>query len=314
MRRFPQYLACLSAALLLQALAADAQQRPAGSPLPAENPPVQRYRVEIILFANTDCNPLEEQFENDYDGPKGSSLADRPVPVPIVPLPGRNDPAAVLAIEPFGGRPGEPTDIQAPGQSPDSTGAARIDAGGFEPITEDPFEFVDPFGRLATAAPGARNAATPSLPPGFRLLRADEYSLDDAERVIDRLGAYRPLGHAGWVQEGLDEANAVPLDIAYLGIANPRGSLKLYLGRFLHMAVDLEYDRELGTAGAGAFSTGLGEIERAHTYRLKSERNAFRSGELHYIDHPLFGMLMLVTPVPEEDGTDETATGVEPAA
>jgi hypothetical protein len=237
-----------------------------------------------------------------------------PVPVPIVPLPARNDPAAVLAIEPFGNQPADASDFPAPGQSPDGSGGEPTGADGLEPVAEDPFEFVDPFGRLATDPSGARTAAISGLPPGFRLLRTDEYALDDAEGVIDRLGAYRPLGHAGWVQEGLDESDAVPLDIAYLGIANPRGSLKLYLGRFLHMAVDLEYDVELGISGPSGFSTGLGAIERTRTYRLKSERNAFRSGELHYIDHPLFGMLMLVTPVPEEEDADETATGVEPAA
>ena len=55
-------------------------------------------------------------------------------------------------------------------------------------------------------------------------------------------------------------------------------------------------------------TTALGELAFAPRYRLVATRNV-RSGELHYFDHPAFGVLVRVTPVPTQD-----AQGRRPAA
>ena len=57
----------------------------------------------------------------------------------------------------------------------------------------------------------------------------------------------------------------------------------------LQVDVDLLYSRP---AGGGATAPGMAPAR----FRLVSERR-MRSGELHYIDHPLFGVLILLTPV-----------------
>jgi hypothetical protein len=84
----------------------------------------------------------------------------------------------------------------------------------------------------------------------------------------------------------------------------------LYLSRFLHVNLDLTY-RGAAAAASAAPSTGLDEFTFAPRYELETERNV-RSGELHYFDHPAFGVLVKVTPLPAQSGAN--TTGRRPAA
>ena len=69
-----------------------------------------------------------------------------------------------------------------------------------------------------------------------------------------------------------------------------------------------------GTAAAATTPEPLGnelrEFALATRYRLTTERQT-RSGELHYFDHPAFGVLVKVTPV---QPTNSGSTGRRPAA
>jgi hypothetical protein len=49
-------------------------------------------------------------------------------------------------------------------------------------------------------------------------------------------------------------------------------------------------------ASAPTFGNELTELPIAPHYRLVTSRQA-RSGELHYFDHPAFGVLVRITPV-----------------
>jgi len=120
---------------------------------------------------------------------------------------------------------------------------------------------------------------------------------------------YTLLGYAGWEQAGVDTDRSVQVDLKHIGMTNPTGTIEVYLRRFLHVLVDLEFfdgDGTLWTAPAGF---GLTPFSYAQGYELIDEANAIRSGELHFIDHPLFGLLIRITPAPEpedEPGTDNT--------
>jgi hypothetical protein len=149
-------------------------------------------------------------------------------------------------------------------------------------------------------------------PLAVRLLSPEELQLNNEYRKLSSLGAYRPLVHGGWVQPGLPEEQATPVDLTLLGVANPRGSVRVYLSRFLHVSLDLTYlDGAASDARAGApIGDELREVELAPRYRLLTERQ-LRSGELHYFDHPAFGVLVKITSVP----TGNTgSTGRRPAA
>jgi Peptidoglycan-binding protein, CsiV len=167
----------------------------------------------------------------------------------------------------------------------------------------------------------APNAAgdTPELASEFRfrILAPEELELDSEYRKIERLDAYVPLLHAGWIQPGLPEDQARPFDLGLLGARNPVGTVRVHLARFLHVTLDLTYQGPAPASAAGAESTALGpfgelaELRVAPRYRLVTGRQA-RSGELHYFDHPAFGVLVKITPAPE--APPDPLTGRGPAA
>jgi hypothetical protein len=135
-----------------------------------------------------------------------------------------------------------------------------------------------------------------------RPLRPEELKLGNEYRKLQAIAAYQPLVHAGWVQPGLPEADAEPFDLKTLGILNPRGTVRVHLSRFLHITLDLTYQAaSAATPPGGGANDGLDEIVLAPQYRLTAARSA-RSNELHYFDHPAFGVLVRVTPVPAPDG------------
>ncbi len=142
----------------------------------------------------------------------------------------------------------------------------------------------------------------------IRPLEPEELKLGNEYAKLRASAAYRPLVHAGWVQPGLPEADAEPFDLKVLGVLNPRGTVRVHLSRFLHITLDLTYQADGTSAPGVAAGDGLDELVLAPRYHLVAARNA-RSNELHYFDHPAFGVLVRVTPLPVQD-----ASGRRPAA
>jgi hypothetical protein len=132
-----------------------------------------------------------------------------------------------------------------------------------------------------------------------RLLRPDELKLGNEYRKLRALAGYRPLVHTGWVQPGLPETDAQPFDLKVLGMPNPSGTIRVHLTRFLHVTLDLTYQAD-AAGPVSAANDGLGELTLAPRYRLTATRNV-RSNELHYFDHPAFGVLVRITPVPQNN-------------
>jgi hypothetical protein len=133
-----------------------------------------------------------------------------------------------------------------------------------------------------------------------RALRPEELKLGLEYRKLRALAAYEPLLHAGWVQPGLPEADAEAFDLKALGVLNPRGTVRVHLSRFLHITLDLTYQAAAAATLPSGAQDGLEEIVLAPQYRLSATRSA-RSNELHYFDHPAFGVLVRVTPVPTQE-------------
>ncbi|MEE3197172.1 MAG: CsiV family protein [Pseudomonadota bacterium] len=146
----------------------------------------------------------------------------------------------------------------------------------------------------------------------FRLLQPDELELTGSYARLRAIDAYTPLFHSGWVQEGPPEEEAQPVDVTLLGSANPKGTITLYLSRFLHLIIDLRYYAETWRLpGAVPAQIELKELELVPRYELALERR-IRSGQLNYFDHPAFGVLVVIRPHSEELG-ESKETG-EPAA
>jgi hypothetical protein len=228
-----------------------------------------RYEVEIIVFAHRNFDPSEERFEQEPE----AFRRDAPIELREVPV----------FDESFFAEP-------APGTIPDPaiSGEPLAPEPPLEPPPVDPIEAL-------------REEALKT-----RLLARDELKLGNEYRRLAASSAYEPLLHTGWVQPGLPEADATPFDLSTLGIVNPSGTVRVHLSRFLHITLDLTYRRSAGSAAMRTGADGLNEIVLGEKYRLKATRSA-RSNELHYFDHPAFGVLVRVTPVPETGGSGRPA-------
>ncbi len=104
------------------------------------------------------------------------------------------------------------------------------------------------------------------------------------------------------ITSGLNSEPAIT-NFAPRQVSQIDGTLKLVLGRYLHLHTDLLYRRmvpntALRTSGSSSITSQDASTtgSRVMTFRMQQQRK-MRSRELHYIDHPLFGILVKVTPV-----------------
>lgn len=167
---------------------------------------------------------------------------------------------------------------------------------------------------------------------GFLPLEQD-LKLTENAAAIAASSQYRLLRHIAWRQPGLADGDAKAIRIAlggsipmfipenlapypefFPGAAGPtpdqsqsinttivNGTIKVRLGRFLHMDTRLAFTDE----------------QTGQSFKLSQSRK-MRSGELHYIDNPRFGLLTQITPLDdealassEEESTDEATAAPE---
>ena len=130
-------------------------------------------------------------------------------------------------------------------------------------------------GAAAEAAPVATATET------FPALPASKFKLDGIVDTLKRSRGYQPLAHFGWTQPGFPRGEAHYMNIE--GLVNEgsgvTGRVALARGRYLHLTLDLELQP-------------AGSQER---YHLRQTRR-MRSTERHYIDHPKFGVIAVITP------------------
>lgn len=156
------------------------------------------------------------------------------------------------------------------------------------------------------------------LLPDIELVLLDEesFQLVDAYERLERLDAYEPVMHFGWTQATWPEeqTEAIPLHLFARPPEELDGSLTLYLGRYLHLVVDIQWrapepavESPTPASGFASFELPLeaaGAIVSPPVYYRISEDRIMRNGEVRYYDHPKFGLLAKVTRVEEEAPTD----------
>jgi hypothetical protein len=133
--------------------------------------------------------------------------------------------------------------------------------------------------------PFATTPAAPAVTVSFPALAAAKLKLTGAEDALRRSRNYQPLAHVGWTQPGYPRDAAKFLSLGSLVSASSGlvGQVALSRGRYLHLTLDLVYDAPTTDA------------EPAQRYVLRQTRR-MRSNEWHYIDHPKFGVIALITP------------------
>lgn len=149
-------------------------------------------------------------------------------------------------------------------------------------------------------------------PVAFRALPAEERALSGAWGQMRRSRDYRPLYHVAWRQpvDHPDKAKQIyfsllPADGGQASDFNPpklEGVLKLSIKRYLHLDADIVLHRPAAAGDPRANQGSYGFAPRFRHYRMQHSRR-MRSGKLHYIDHPVIGLLAVaeryVPPEPE---------------
>lgn len=254
-----------------------------GASLPAWSSDTSRYRVEVIVFESLDKRVLESEFWPTDPG--APSLA------------------GTLELE--GAGPYVMPDFRCQHQSEN---CQRLGRSVAEPRT--------------------------AKDQGFHLLPATEHRLGGVVKSLEASGRYRVLVHLAWQQPALTRKRALAVRIAggwsraaALGSLHPSrsafhyvdGSFRLYRRRYLHVLADLVFYRSEPTVfppkeqqlafhgGQQATPTPLPPSR----FRL-SEHRRMRSGELHYLDHPLFGLLVQITPHRAPESSALTPAESEP--
>ena len=129
-------------------------------------------------------------------------------------------------------------------------------------------------------------AASGIAPPTLvRKLDASQMQLGNIAARLRSSGAWQVLAHAGWIQTATDWPKHVGLDLADLGLAasDLRGSIFLERGQqYLHFGVDLHLGGEPGWS--------LSELRKV------------KYNEKNYFDHPVFGVIAIVSPASRNPG------------
>ena len=167
------------------------------------------------------------------------------------------------------------------------------------------------------------------LKESYKLLGSKTFQLTDKVERISESKTKRVIFHTAWRQPGLDKHKALPIYFKREVPAAPviedetsseesqqdttpsilDGILRVTLARYLHLEAELSFRKKLPeiTDSENPFSildneNARGDIGKQGIIHLKQKRRRIRSKELHYLDHPVLGILIQITPYekPEE--------------
>ena len=174
------------------------------------------------------------------------------------------------------------------------------------------------------------------MDPELVLFDEDDYTMTGIYDKLVELEAYEPIVRAGWTQLTYEKELTASIALQTL-VEHPPwldGNLTLYLGRYLHLVVDLMMDADRPviqesddktavalTFGDSSVQSGFGPIDvygelltPPIRYRIFEDR-IVKNGDIRYFDHPKFGVIAKITryeePEEEEfiDDTDDLLPG-----
>lgn len=147
-----------------------------------------------------------------------------------------------------------------------------------------------------------QKAISPHSSQNFaRLVKPNQLLMQKEVAKMTPDKGYQVLSHFGWVQDTLPETQSVPVLIdsslqqARLDSSSIYGSLKFYQERFAHIDLELELDRVIPASVRARFAENQQLdpefLDRSWRFQIKESRR-IRPNEIHYLDHPLFGVLV----------------------
>lgn len=141
----------------------------------------------------------------------------------------------------------------------------------------------------------------------LRPLPESDYLLNDAVAKMTHEMGYNVIYHRAWIVDAESKENAKPILIYRSGDepgsdSRLEGTITFWKSRFPHVKVDLELEREIPERIKEKFAQHeqmdpelLPEFWR---FQIKESRK-LKTGQLHYLDHPIFGALVQIKWRPE---------------
>ncbi|HEY9018877.1 CsiV family protein [Thiomicrospira sp.] len=135
------------------------------------------------------------------------------------------------------------------------------------------------------------------------LLKNESFTLNEEVEKMTTEKGYDVLAHFAWQQPALDREKALPILIDQF-VQQRRlessilfGTIRMYQERFSHIQVNLEIDRQIPQAVLERFTEhqhlDIDWITEGWRFQINESRRV-RYGEIHYLDHPIFGVLIKV--------------------
>ncbi len=132
--------------------------------------------------------------------------------------------------------------------------------------------------------------------------------LEGVAKRISRSSKYKLLMHTGWLQSVLSRDDAVGVRLTKtVGDNTLDGIVKISVERYLHVNIDLLYQKETRGLHPLVLQSDTDPFSFSmdfKSYAIKGKRR-IRSKELHYFDHPLVAVLVLVTPYEYKDEVEK---------
>jgi len=147
----------------------------------------------------------------------------------------------------------------------------------------------------------------------FRFEPGSTFLLAQEDGRLQRSNLYRVVFHRAWIQPVPDRDQLRPMLIQAGDRVGDQwqieGTLGVTRGRYLHMDVRLWFAVAAAAAPAGSMAAPIDDgIDGAPYLELREQRR-MRSGELHYLDHPKFGVLARIDPVQAPDVSPAESSG-----
>lgn len=168
------------------------------------------------------------------------------------------------------------------------------------------------------------------LKSSYKVLNSNRYQLNPEVEKITNSKSQRVIFHTAWRQPGLDKKTALPIYFKREIPAAPKiddeniienslqseditelepsplileGIFRVTLARYLHLEAELTLQNKIPEIVPSdnpfkALDNEIlrNELEKQGVIHLKQKRRRMRSNELHYIDHPVLGILIKIMP------------------
>ncbi len=180
--------------------------------------------------------------------------------------------------------------------------------------------------KLRALESARRPAESTSAPIPYQRISRSQFTLGKARNKINRSGKYQLLLHVAWRQQGLNRKASRPVYIRsstyplpppspghpstarlleqLATVPSVEGAVRMYRTRYLHFEADLIYFRPRPDAEGPKELPAEAENEEHYvtekavipTHFRLTESRRMRSREIHYLDHPLFGVVVEIRP------------------